>query len=66
MSTWFATPIAVGVILALCLLGLSIGLLFGRKSVKSCGRATNAEGDELSCPSCQGTGGCPSRKLGKG
>ena len=66
MSTWIAYLIAVGVILALCLLGLSFGLLVGRKSVKSCGRATDAEGDELSCPSCQRTGGCPSRKLTKG
>ena len=66
MSTWFAYLIAVGVILTLCLLGLSFGLLFGRKGVKSCGRAADAAGDELSCPSCQSTGGCPSRKLSKG
>lgn len=65
MPPWIATLAAVCVILVLCLLGLSFGLLLGRKSVRSCGRAADADGEELTCPSCAGRGGCPSRKLSK-
>lgn len=65
MTPWIATLAAVCVILVLCLLGLSFGLLMGRRSVRSCGRAADADGEELTCPSCEGRGGCPSRKLSK-
>lgn len=47
--------IAVIVILGLCVLGLSIGLLVRNKGLTTCGRAGAQLGDhDVSCPACSG------------
>ena len=49
--------IAVVLILGLCALGLSIGLILRGKGLQTCGRAAMGAGEhghEISCPSCGG------------
>jgi hypothetical protein len=58
--------IAIVVVLVLCVLGMSIGLLLGGKGLRTCGRASLGEqhGD-VSCPSCSGKEGeCKKEKTG--
>lgn len=55
--------IAVIVVLGLCALGLSIGLLLRGKGLQSCGRAqtTTGSGEAITCPAC-GQGECKRKK----
>ncbi|HMP75523.1 MAG TPA: hypothetical protein PKE12_04425 [Kiritimatiellia bacterium] len=55
--------VAVIIILGLCALGLSIGLLLRGRALQTCGRAQTKTGDgeEISCPSC-GAGECKRKK----
>lgn len=55
--------VAVIVILGLCVLGLSIGLLVRGKGLQTCGRAmtTTADGESITCPAC-GQGECKRKK----
>lgn len=55
--------VAVLVILGLCGLGLSIGLLLRGRGLQSCGRAQTRTGDgeDLTCPAC-GQGECKRKK----
>ncbi len=48
--------IAVLVILALCVVGLSIGLLLRGKGLRTCGRAAEDAGQEhdIECAACSG------------
>lgn len=55
--------LAILVILGLCALGLSIGLLLRGRGLQSCGRAQTRTGDgeEITCPAC-GQGECRRKK----
>ncbi len=55
--------VAVLVVLGLCALGLSIGLLLRGQALQSCGRAParTGSGEEIACPAC-GQGGCGRKK----
>ncbi len=52
--------IAAIVVVGLCALGLSVGLLLRGKSLQTCGRAVGANGESLGCASC-GSGGCQTK-----
>ena len=55
--------IAVVVILGLCAVGLSIGLILKGKPLQSCGRVVTASGEQIACPSCGSkTGDCEKDK----
>jgi hypothetical protein len=57
--------IAIAVVLGLCVLGLSIGLILRGKGLQSCGRAAlgGAHGN-ISCPACSGKDGeCRKEKV---
>ncbi|MFQ5995473.1 MAG: (Na+)-NQR maturation NqrM [Acidiferrobacterales bacterium] len=44
------------VVLAIAILGMAIGVLFGRRGIKgSCGGLKTIEGLESDCPVCSGT-----------
>lgn len=44
------------VVLAIAILGMAVGVLFGRKSIKgSCGGLNKTDGLETECPVCYGT-----------
>lgn len=46
---------AVIVVLGLCAVGLSIGLLIRNKGLQTCGRAqTTVAGEDITCPACSG------------
>lgn len=46
---------AVIVVLALCALGLSIGLIVRNRGLTTCGRAQTPQGDDdITCPACSG------------
>lgn len=48
--------VAVIIVLALCALGLSIGLLLRGRELQSCGRAQTktGAGEDITCPACSG------------
>jgi hypothetical protein len=47
------------VILVLCGLGLSIGLLFNRRGLTKCGQGEGAHADkDITCPACENRGSC--------
>ncbi|MBW7907676.1 MAG: hypothetical protein H3C50_01985 [Kiritimatiellae bacterium] len=52
--------IAAVVVVGLCALGLSVGLLLRGKSLQTCGRALGPNGESLGCASC-GSGGCQTK-----
>lgn len=57
--------IAIFVVLLLCGLGLSIGLILRGKALQACGRAVeaaNARGHDIECPNCSGKAGECRRK----
>lgn len=62
--------IAIFVVLLLCGLGMSIGLILRGKALQACGRATeaaNAHGHEIECPNCSGKSGeCRREQAKKG
>ena len=44
------------VVIALAVIGMAIGVLFGRRSIKgSCGGLSSVEGLDAECPICSGT-----------
>lgn len=44
------------VVIALAVVGMAIGVLLGRRSIKgSCGGLSNVEGLDAECPVCSGT-----------
>ena len=60
--------IAIIVVLTLCGLGLSIGLILRGKAMHACGRATeaaNAHGHEIECVNCSGKSGECKREKAK-
>ncbi len=59
MSQFLTYAVAIIVILGLCAVGLSIGLLIRGRALQSCGRAQTrtADGEEITCPAC-GQGEC--------
>ncbi len=59
MSQFFLYAVAIGAVLALCAIGLSIGLLLRGRAFQSCGRAQTrtADGEQITCPAC-GQGEC--------
>ncbi len=60
--------IAIIVVLTLCGLGLSIGLILRGKALHACGRATeaaNAHGHEIECVNCSGKSGACKREKAK-
>jgi hypothetical protein len=46
--------IAIVVVLLLCGIGLSIGLILRGKGLQTCGRVIGPDGEYISCPSCGG------------
>lgn len=53
-----ASVVVIAVILGLCALGLSIGLIVRGKPLRSCGSAArDAHGNEITCGLCGGKGG---------
>jgi hypothetical protein len=59
MSQFVLYAVSIAAVLALCALGLSIGLLLRGRALQSCGRAQTrtAEGEDIACPAC-GQGEC--------
>ena len=60
--------IAIIVVLALCGLGMSIGLILRGRSLQTCGRAAeaaHAHGHEIECASCSGKSGECKREKAK-
>jgi hypothetical protein len=60
-----AYAIAIFVVLLLCGLGLSIGLILRGRALQACGRATeaaNAHGHDIECPNCSGKAGACRRR----
>ena len=61
--------IAIIVVMGLCVLGLSIGLLLRGKGLQSCGRAAQAAGEhghDITCATCSGKAGECRREREKG
>lgn len=64
---WLTYAIAIVVVLALCALGLSVGLLLRGRPLQTCGRAAATaqdHGHEISCPTCGNPGTCKRKKGG--
>jgi hypothetical protein len=60
----FAPFLIVLAVLLLCVLGMSIGVIFGRKPIKHCGGASiGHKGEVIDCPLCSNTG-CKNNKQG--
>lgn len=55
------TFIIAFVVIAIAVLGMAVGVLFGRHGIKgSCGGINTIQGLESSCPACSGT--CEEKK----
>jgi hypothetical protein len=54
--TILSYAVAVIIVLGLCALGLSVGLLLRGRGLQTCGRAQTKTGDgeEITCPACSG------------
>lgn len=51
------------VFMLIIVLGMSIGVLFGRSSIRgSCGGANRIKGVDMACPACSGAGSCKKEK----
>lgn len=48
-------------VLLLCVLGMSIGVIMGRKPIKHCGAAIDANGNKTECALCGNTS-CKNKK----
>ena len=52
--------IVLGVLL-LCVAGMAIGVMFGRKPIKHCGGAINDRGEREPCSLCGNRDACPNK-----
>ena len=62
MNPLYFGLIVLGVLL-LCVAGMAIGVMFGRKPIKHCGGAINEHGEREACSLCGNHGQCKREKL---
>ena len=60
MSVIFLIPVVLGVLL-LCVAGMAVGVMKGRKPIQHCGNATvDKDGNRVDCALC-GKKSCPNK-----
>ena len=61
MSPFLQTSLIVLGVLLLCVAGMAIGVIFGRKPIKHCGGAINDRGEREPCSLCGNRDRCPNK-----
>ena len=64
MSLFILPALIILAVLLLCVLGMAIGVLFGRKPIQHCGNSSLVyKGEKIDCPVCANTR-CKNNKQG--
>lgn len=58
----FLFVVIVLAVLLLCVLGMAIGVMAGRKPIKHCGSTIGANGEVVECSLCGNRSTCPNQR----